>query len=202
MDSTRFLMHCLRSVYVRRLLVPLVLFVVGGAAQCAAEQQRPIRWDIVQGRHCLIYYQSKKDIVIFNAKLYMPVSLMKAFEMSSELDDKTPRKEVARKVDFIYERVQALLDMRKRMPRVLLYVYKNHVQIEFEFSALYGKKGRIPRSWYVYEMKSVFVNLQDITTNILAHEIAHHVIDHFYSARPDAASGELLAVFVEKNFDK
>ncbi|THB64559.1 MAG: hypothetical protein D6E12_14625, partial [Desulfovibrio sp.] len=116
----------------------------------------------------------------------------------SESDDVKTR--LSKKVDSLFERAQVLLDMRRNMPQVVLLVYKDYVQVQSVFNTYFANTpGTAPRSWYVFEYRSVYINLSDLFPGMLAHEMAHHIIDHYLQVRPAAGSAEMLAVFVEKN---
>jgi hypothetical protein len=43
------------------------------------------------------------------------------------------------------------------------------------------------------------VNADDLTEGILAHEMAHSIIDHFLVIRPPKAATEILARYVDRH---
>jgi hypothetical protein len=55
------------------------------------------------------------------------------------------------------------------------------------------------RAWYVYEYNTIYINVRDVNEGMLAHELAHSIIDHYLSVRPPRASAEILATYVDKS---
>ena len=45
------------------------------------------------------------------------------------------------------------------------------------------------------------IRVQDINEGILAHEMAHAIIDHFFDIRPPRATAEILARYVDKHLN-
>ena len=55
------------------------------------------------------------------------------------------------------------------------------------------------RAWYIYDLNTIFINVQDIDEGILTHKLAHHIIDHCLKVRPPKATAEILARYVDKH---
>ena len=45
-------------------------------------------------------------------------------------------------------------------------------------------------------LNTIYVNVDDTQEEILAHEMAHAIIDHYLLVRPPAAAAEILARYV------
>jgi len=108
-----------------------------------------------------------------------------------------------RKIDAIYLKVQRILDMRKLMqPKVLLRVASNEDELAEIFVQIFKRRG-VARAWYIYEHNTIYINARDVNEGMIAHELAHAIIDHYLSARPPRASAEILATYVDKSlFDE
>jgi hypothetical protein len=46
------------------------------------------------------------------------------------------------------------------------------------------------------------VSVADLHEGMLAHEMAHAIIDHFFAVRPPSSTAEILARYVGKHLDK
>ncbi len=104
--------------------------------------------------------------------------------------------EFANKVDLLFEKAQAILDMRKKMRKVRVRVYSNQSELEEAYWKIF--KGRCNvRGWYVYEFNTVFLNVKDVHEGMLAHELGHAIIDHYLTVRPPRATAEILAKYVD-----
>lgn len=106
---------------------------------------------------------------------------------------------VTRKVDAIFERVQEILEMHKRSPhKVIVNLYADKSQLQGAYYQIYKKKTS-KRAWYIFEYNTVYLNVGDLHAGMLAHELAHAIIDNFLSTRPPRATAEILARYVDKH---
>ncbi|MCJ7542674.1 MAG: hypothetical protein MUO88_23745 [Desulfobacterales bacterium] len=104
--------------------------------------------------------------------------------------------EIKLKVDAVYEKVQEILDMRKSMEKVTIYIVHDKQELHFLYQKIFKTPCHL-RAWYVYELNAVYVNVDDIHEGILAHEIAHSIINHYLLIRPPKATLEILARYVD-----
>ena len=103
---------------------------------------------------------------------------------------------VRHKVDAVFERAQEILDMRKLMDKVNINVYHDQKGLHAAYYEIFKKPCRL-RAWYIYELNTIYLNVSDLHEGILAHEMAHSIIDHYLSVRPPAATAEILARYVD-----
>ena len=105
------------------------------------------------------------------------------------------------KIDALYERVQEILDMRKKMKKVKIKIYYNKRQLHAAYLRIYKTRSRL-RSWYIYELNTIYINVNDLHEGMLAHEMAHSIIDHYLLVRPPRATAEILARYVDGHLKK
>ena len=110
-------------------------------------------------------------------------------------DPKKELQKIARKVDTLYEKVQEILDMRKPFDKINIDIYADKKALHAAYFKLYKKPCNI-RAWYVYELNTIHINIKDVHEELLAHEMAHAIIDHYLLVRPPAATAEILAGYV------
>lgn len=89
------------------------------------------------------------------------------------------------RVDELVERVEALLDM---------YPDTFHFSIEIAAKASQG-----PPAEYSHERRCVYASTATVTDGILAHEIAHAVINAQFRVPPPEKAQEILARYVDQN---
>jgi hypothetical protein len=155
-------------------------------------------WKKLETTYTTIYYKDIKDLKRFNRKVdFSPFrSSIKSLFVNNSGGDYL--KSARNKTDGIFLRVQEILDMRKRLPKVTIKLFGN---IE-DFNRTLRRQGRAKdniRAWYQFETKTVHLNPRDLNEGILAHEIAHHIIDHYLTVRPPRASAEILARYVDEH---
>lgn len=90
------------------------------------------------------------------------------------------------RVDEIVERVQSLLDMRPPAFRFNIYLKKTH------------DGGTI--AYYSHETRSITAVASRVTDGVLAHEIAHAVMNAYFNPPPPPEkSQEILAQYVDQH---
>lgn len=158
-----------------------------------------IIWQTLETKYTIIHYQNQDDLEEFDKNIDYPVNKQDLKSIFSSPDPTDLEKTLTTKVDAIYRRAQRILDMRKRMAeKVSINLYKNKTQLQDAFYRIYKKRGRL-RAWYIYEFNTIYLNLQDMHEGMLAHEMAHSIIDHYLTVRPPPASAEILARYVDKH---
>jgi len=155
-----------------------------------------IAWQGIETKHVIIRYQSLEDLERFNAKVdYGPAKWVPDHLLSpKEFDDLM--EVVTKKVDAIYKRVQDILDMHRRMEKVTMMLYHNRLQLHHAYRRIYNDTCHF-RAWYTYEKNTICVSVDDLQAGMLAHELAHSVIDHYLLIRPPGQTAEILARYVD-----
>jgi hypothetical protein len=165
-------------------------------AKPMAEQSGDIAWKNMETKYTIVHYQAYEDLQRFNHKVRYGQeqwSLKRLFSNTAS-DDLMDR--VRAKVDALFERVQEILDMRKKMRKVRIRVYHDKAQLHDAYSRIYKGPCRI-RAWFRYKNNTVYVNVNDLHEGMLAHELAHAIIDHYLLVRPPIATAEILARYVD-----
>jgi hypothetical protein len=86
--------------------------------------------------------------------------------------------------------------MRKLMEKININIYPDQKELHAAYYDMFQKTCKL-RAWYIYEKNTIYINAADMHEGILAHEMAHAIIDHFLSVRPPAATAEILARYVD-----
>lgn len=166
-----------------------------GVAQ--GEKSANINWQSLETKYTILHYQSLKDLKKFNRKVdYSPgewgiIRLFSRTRSGKEMRDK-----LKEKVDALYERVREILDMRKKMRKVIINIYHNKRQLHAAYYEIYKKPCKL-RAWYIYQYDTIYINANDLHEGMLAHELAHSIIDHYLRVRPPPATAEILARYVD-----
>jgi hypothetical protein len=157
-----------------------------------------IAWENMETKYTIVHYQSLEDLKKFNYKVQYGQaqwSLKRLFSKSGS-DNLVDR--IRTKMDVLFERVQDILDMRKKMRKVKIHIYHDKAQLHDAYSRIYKGPCRI-RAWYRYRNNTVYVNVNDLHEGMLAHELAHAIIDHYLLVRPPVATAEILARYVDRH---
>ena len=152
-------------------------------------------WQRLETKHTTICYRTPSDLDKFDRMVaYFPGQWVfpNPFRKS---ESKDRLQKIGQKIDTLYERVQEILDMRKWFKKVSINLYADKKELDAAYFELYRQPCQI-RAWYAYESNTIYVNADDTHEEILAHEMAHAIIDHYLLVRPPAAAAEILARYV------
>lgn len=157
-------------------------------------------WHTLETSHAIIQYKSMEDLKKFNEAVdYSPaVTDVRWLYLhnANTLEDK-----IRNKADAIFERVQEILDMRKPMKKVSVNVYSSKENLQKAF--FYITKSNMPyRAGYIFEYNTIYLNVTDLHAGMLAHEMAHAIIDHYMTVRPPSAAAEILARYVDSHLTR
>ena len=153
----------------------------------------------MESKYVIIYYQTPEDLERFDEEIdYSPEGwgVGNLFSSSGSGADMEKRK---KKMDALYERVQQILDMRKKMEKVRIKIYKDKRQLQDAFQSIFMTRRDNIRAWYIFEFNTIYVNVDDLHEGMLAHEMAHSIIDHYLTVRPPKRAAEILARYVDKH---
>lgn len=175
------------------------LFSLYGVAH--GETSVNINWQSLDTKYTFIHYQSLEDLKKFNQKVDYSPGEWGIKGLFSRSDSSNMIDRLKKKVDALYERVQEILDMRKKMKKITINIYCNKKQLHAAYQEIY-KKPRKLRAWYVYEYNTIYISVDDLHEGMLAHEMAHSIIDHYLTVRPPGATAEILARYVDSHLFK
>ena len=195
------------TIYIFILFLGIIPNVYGEVRPDASTRAR---WQSLETRYTTIEYQSRKDLGAFDQNIKpllkgWPSSLL---SLQSGTDITKPR--IIEKVDALFERVQEILGMREKMGRVVIKIYPDKDQLDTAYESVTGLSlrcygdtcslpGTLPRAWYTYDTNTSHVNVRDIHQGILAHEMAHAIIDHYLGILPSKDQAEKMARDVERS---
>ncbi len=145
-----------------------------------------LRWDKIDTKHTFIYYQCLKDLENFNRKINFKTS-QESFDIANSVSDK---------IDAIFKKSQQLLGMQGFVNKITIKIFKNKQQLDRAYFKIY-KKDSNSRAWYTHEKLTVFIQLNDIHRGMIAHELAHAIIDHYLIIPPPKETAEILARYVD-----
>lgn len=152
-------------------------------------------WQSLTTKHTVLRFQSDEDLIEFDSQIDYGSSggLGSLFGSS---DKKNNREKLVQKIDALYKRVQEILDMRKFIRPVTINIYPDTDALQAAYRELFKGNAQL-RAWYLFEKNTIYLQIGDINEGMLAHELAHAIIDNFLQVRPPAASAEILARYVD-----
>ena len=169
-------------------------------AQSAADA--PKGWRVINTEHSTIFCHPQVDLKKVNSKIrirFYDIELDKRHY--SQIDD-SDAGELARKFDQLFAKVQKILDMYPRRMKLEVRVYKTQAQLDDAYAEIFGNFNRQRMiSFYIHKYQTIYTTQQAIRQGVLAHEMAHAVVDHYFLIRPPESVREILSQYVEMHLE-
>jgi len=145
-------------------------------------------------RYASLTYNSEDLLRKFNKEIALgSLSYLLRNRRSITVDD-----EIRNKMEVIVEKVEAILEMHPKELRFTVSLLPSEDAIHETYRRKYGKTVDFV-SFYSPRDKTIFVSVKDIDLAVLAHEIAHAVIDLYYGMATPSKIHEVLAQYVESH---
>jgi hypothetical protein len=156
-------------------------------------------WSSIESAYFTIYYRPDANLKrIFgriNTRSFSVAHKPATDTLSSGLESK-----LAYRFDTMLCRVREILDMYPPSMHIVVRIFKNRKEVNSEYCRL-THFGDECRSFYIYSYNTIYTSEQDISDSIIAHEMAHALLDHYFSATPPEKVAEILAQNVDLHLD-
>lgn len=165
---------------------------------CSADSSQI--WQSLETEHTIVTYQSDEDLVLFHKSVDYGPGEWNKNPLISDISISEIKKMLYWKVDAIFRRAQEILDMKKKFKKVNVLIYPDEKSLGQAYTDVYKGQCNL-RAWYRYRTNSVYLNVQDVHAGMLAHELAHGIIDHFLLVKPPSNTAEILARYVDAHLE-
>jgi hypothetical protein len=146
----------------------------------------------VKSRYITIKYVGEDHLKRFNKSISLgSLSYLMANRKSITVID-----EIKNKVDVVFERVETILEMFPKDLHITIVLLPSDEEVQKIFRSKYGKDVDFI-SFYSPRDKTIYISVRDIRIGVLAHEMAHAIIDLYYATPPPENEQEVLAQYVE-----
>jgi hypothetical protein len=142
--------------------------------------------------YATIMYENEKLLRQFNKEVSLgSLSYLTRNKTSITADD-----EIKNKLDAVVERIEAVLDMFPRELKFKVVLLPSDTDVQKIYRNKYGKTVDYI-AFYSPRDKTVFFSVDDISLDVLAHELTHVILDYYFGVSPPEKIHEVLAQFVE-----
>lgn len=176
----------LRNRHATRLLAAMLLGMLWIDSAGAAYRSRYVE---------RLVYHSVEELQEFNDNLRLTRQLS---AMVAQKRPATIEEEVLAKLDIIIEKVEVVLDMFPNNLGLSVHVLPDRDAVSAAFRRTYNKKVDY-LAYYSLSEDTIYFSASDASIRVVAHEIAHAVVDDFFQVRPPYTMHELMAQFAEKH---
>lgn len=166
------------------LSILLLLLILKPAGLCAAE---------LQSKYAVIIYEDIDDLREFNNELYMGRLRSKMRHTGDTLEE-----EVIAKIDYITEKVMTVLDMYPKPVKYSIEILKDEDAVKDVFKDIYRVNVNYI-AFYSPGLNRVFFSADNGRLRVVAHEIGHVVVEHYFTVSPPQRIHEVMAQYAEKH---
>ncbi len=111
-----------------------------------------------------------------------------------------PSEKMAYMMDRLLKRTKEILDMWPEKMDLKIKIFKDRDALNSEYCRIFGTTPDY-KSFYIYKYDTIYTSEDDISDSVLAHEMGHAVIDHYFSKLPPAKVSELMAQYVDLHLE-
>ena len=155
-------------------------------------------WSSMEGNFFVLYYEPAANLEDIKREL---TKRPLYFDQAARYGEVTTSREICYRLDKLYNRVQDVLGMHPKIPKINIVIFKDRDELNDEFAKIFGKNGDF-RSFYVYKHNTICTSESDIEDSVIIHEMAHAIIDHYFSVIPPETVGEILASYVDLHLEE
>jgi hypothetical protein len=148
----------------------------------------------LNSRYATVVYGNDTQLRRFNRE----ISLGSLSYLLRDRKSITVNDEVRNKLDVLIERVETVLSMYPKEVRFTFVLLPSDKEVQDVFRKKYGKDVDYI-SFYSPREKAIYVSVRDVEVGVLAHEIAHLIIDLYYGIGTPEKIHEVLAQYVESH---
>lgn len=149
----------------------------------------------VKSRYTTLRYVDKELLNEFNSSIRLNRKLKYYVSKKNII---TTEDEVLAKIDTIIEKAEVVLDMFPDKLHINVVLLESAREVSRVFKQKYGKKAN-HIAYYSLSEDTIYISVDDAKLRVLAHEIGHAIVDHYFKVRPPYNIHELMAQFAEKH---
>lgn len=148
-----------------------------------------------KSRYATLRYPSQEILNDFNDQIRFSRKLKYHLNKRNIV---TAEDEVLAKIDTIIEKTEVVLDMFPNKLHIDIVLLETSRDVAKMFKKKYGKKAN-HIAYYSLSEDTIYISVDDARLKVLAHEVGHAVVDHYFKVRPPYNIHELMAQFAEKH---
>lgn len=184
-------------IFFMRIAAPISL---AGAADVNGRpsSKSPSDWNSQESDFFVIYYRPTADLKVLQRKLNIKTLPSGQVSVYSEIN---PPKEICGRLDSLFNEVRGVLGMNPVIEKVKIKIFKDTDELNEAYLVLLGKKENF-KAFYINRYNTIYTSEESMTDSVMAHEMAHAVVDHYFSAIPPEIVREMIASYVDVHFAK
>ena len=178
----------------------ITLFIIVSYIALDAAYSEELQGDekgVFSTRFCTVFYERDINLKAINRGINLRFSDFYNPRKFTKISDLSIIEEIlSKKFDVIFSRVQDILDMFPSNIHVTINIYKDKDGLDAAYEEIFGEPNTAI-SFYIYKTNTIYITESQIDEGILAHEMAHCIIDHYFVIIPPSKVQEILAAYAD-----
>ncbi|MBI5050253.1 MAG: hypothetical protein HZC11_05095 [Nitrospirae bacterium] len=178
--------------YKLNILLFIIFIVIPATTVYAQEENRRF----FSSGFCTVFYYDDVDLKRVNRHLNLVFSNFYSPRNYKENPGTSIEDMISDKFDAIFNRAEEILDMYPSKIHVAINIYKKQEDMDKVYEEFFNGPNKAV-SFYIYKTNTIYTIESQLNENILSHEMAHCIIDHYFVILPPRKIQEMLAVYVD-----
>lgn len=156
----------------------------------------------LEGRYFVIYYSPQIDALKLTQDLHITAAdkILAGKSIGEDIASESP---LPGMIDILYGLVGDMVDMHIYNFKGNIKVCQDHAQLNNIYRKLFGKDLAFYMvSFYVNDTSTIYIAEDSFKREVLGHEIAHAIINHYFVVSPPIKVQEILAKYIEYQLRK
>lgn len=150
-----------------------------------------------KSRYVSLRYSSQELLRDFNEEIELGRKLGSYVRKTQIV---TIEDEVLAKLDAVVEKAETILEMFPDKLHIRVVLLATSSDVAAVFREKYGKNAN-HIAFYSLSEDTIYISVDDSKLEVVAHEIGHAIVDHYFDVRAPYNVHELMAQFVEKRIN-
>lgn len=155
-------------------------------------------WNVIESGLFSIYYQDGVSLNTVSRRLGKRGLFVSGVYGPNPTG--VPQEKVAYRLDRLMKRVKEILDMYPRMNQMEIRIFRDREGLAVQYKSIFGEN-KDYKAFYAHKYRTIYTSEEDMTDSVIAHEMAHAVIDHYFGVVPPNKVTEVLASYVDMHLD-
>lgn len=166
----------------------------------AAAEQETGDWPCFESRYFTICHDPDVDLDAVDRRLNKRSFFAVGAEYRSSDTDSINAK-IGLRLDMLFTRAREVLDMWPYRLHIKIRIFKDSEDLGREYERIFGTYASY-RAFYIYNHNIIYTSEEGISDSVMAHEMGHAIVDHYFSIIPPEKVRELLATYVDAHLDE
>ena len=178
----------------RKYLILIAIIYLSISAKSVYSQKE--NSNVFSSKFCTVFYDNDVDLKRMNRRINLGFSNFYSPRKYGKSSGLSVEDILSDKLDAIFNKAEEILDMYPAKIHVAINVYKTQKDLDKVYEEFFNEPNNAV-SFYIYKTNTIYTVEFQLNENILSHEMAHCIIDHYFVILPPRKIQEMLAVYVD-----